>query len=623
MDDRTKFALICSLGSGSSCHASGQPPLKGEVLAASVSRDDADNSFQGRDQLVEFWIIGPQQPDVQELLPLAMDVSLVGCRSDWSHERRVKTDAEIAQRAVKAVKALEKWDGGIEFDYSNLEDSSVGNWDQFSANERLFGIKSSFDEHQYTTKIDRTAVDFDIREKTAANIALEIESKGQQSVTKTALSTGLLGTHSEEEKYSAVARTSNIEPISKSTKNMDGKDEPVPSVPRDSSKDGANTASHLVFTHFRQFVTSEKERVQKRRKDIAKRDKDVRLQDLLKFSRTFQLKTPVPSDLIPILTKDKAKQAALMELAKSPTASCEPSSTNAQPMLVQEKSHLVQTRMVKAPSYIRDKRQNIPLAQRLRTIQHERQPLALSHWNGGEAAGSSSHPTSRNGPGTGNAFLQKSLHFRPNPTATTFTPTVSNPKPVLHDGQSNTATNFLSRERLGRRFNPFLRVKRIDASANAHKMETAEWPYSTTPAWLNPPGSEDKGFAAIIEEIGCNEAQQTLRAGSFHRPTEENLSGQSGPSDSFRHGQYMPQNIGLQHQNGGNPGLSAHLYVPNLPVSPYRNMMVAQQPPVVSNHFLYVATPGQPFLPGQYGHAPQNSGTAGPNLIMPFYGGGR
>jgi hypothetical protein len=47
-------------------------------------------------------------------------------------------------------------------------------WDQFTANEQLFGVKASFDEDAYTTKIDRSAPDFKDRERRAQKIANEI-----------------------------------------------------------------------------------------------------------------------------------------------------------------------------------------------------------------------------------------------------------------------------------------------------------------------------------------------------------------------------------------------------------------------------------------------------------------
>lgn len=47
-------------------------------------------------------------------------------------------------------------------------------WDQFSANEKMFGVVTTFDEGAYTTAIDRNAPDFKEKERKAEIIAKEI-----------------------------------------------------------------------------------------------------------------------------------------------------------------------------------------------------------------------------------------------------------------------------------------------------------------------------------------------------------------------------------------------------------------------------------------------------------------
>jgi len=47
-------------------------------------------------------------------------------------------------------------------------------WDQFAVNEKLFGVKTNFDEDAYTTRLDRSAADFKERERKAQKIANEI-----------------------------------------------------------------------------------------------------------------------------------------------------------------------------------------------------------------------------------------------------------------------------------------------------------------------------------------------------------------------------------------------------------------------------------------------------------------
>ena len=51
---------------------------------------------------------------------------------------------------------------------------SIGDWDQFSANEKKFGVKTNFDENLYTTKLDMKNID-EKRHAEAERIAAEIE----------------------------------------------------------------------------------------------------------------------------------------------------------------------------------------------------------------------------------------------------------------------------------------------------------------------------------------------------------------------------------------------------------------------------------------------------------------
>jgi PAB1-binding protein PBP1 len=48
-------------------------------------------------------------------------------------------------------------------------------WDQFAANEKLFGVTTDFEETFYTTELDRSGSDFKKREAVAARLAKEIQ----------------------------------------------------------------------------------------------------------------------------------------------------------------------------------------------------------------------------------------------------------------------------------------------------------------------------------------------------------------------------------------------------------------------------------------------------------------
>ncbi|KZT53513.1 hypothetical protein CALCODRAFT_486277 [Calocera cornea HHB12733] len=89
---------------------------------------------------------------------------------------------------------------------------SSGGWDQFAANEKLFGVKTSFDEDLYTTKLDRSASDFKEREKRAQKLAEEIQQSSTANV-HIAEERGAKVDDSgvnEEDKYSGVARNPNV-----------------------------------------------------------------------------------------------------------------------------------------------------------------------------------------------------------------------------------------------------------------------------------------------------------------------------------------------------------------------------------------------------------------------------
>lgn len=78
-----------------------------------------------------------------------------------------------------------------------------------------------------------------------------------------------------------------------------------------------------VLDSFKQFKYSERLRMeeqtrnkQERKRETARQEKSVKLNDLKKFAQNFKLYTPVPQDLVPILAKDKEKQELIVEKAK-------------------------------------------------------------------------------------------------------------------------------------------------------------------------------------------------------------------------------------------------------------------------------------------------------------------
>lgn len=64
--------------------------------------------------------------------------------------------------------------GGDDLTFGPANPGNGNSWDQFAVNEKLFGVKTNFNEDLYTTKLDRSAADFKEREKKAQKIANEI-----------------------------------------------------------------------------------------------------------------------------------------------------------------------------------------------------------------------------------------------------------------------------------------------------------------------------------------------------------------------------------------------------------------------------------------------------------------
>lgn len=83
-----------------------------------------------------------------------------------------KTDKDISSSTPLSNRALEKWvdDGSVT---TTDLDSNPQKWDQFKANESLFGVTTDYNDNIYTTTID-TSGDFKKRELDAQRLANEI-----------------------------------------------------------------------------------------------------------------------------------------------------------------------------------------------------------------------------------------------------------------------------------------------------------------------------------------------------------------------------------------------------------------------------------------------------------------
>ncbi|KAG0251148.1 hypothetical protein BG011_007810 [Mortierella polycephala] len=139
-------------------------------------------------------------PMISQMIVLAKDcmaISVVGVdfvpheRSGAERGERegFKTDTDISRSGDIRERDLKKWApeehstfGGIEDDMADSHRNNNTTWDQFAVNEKLFGVKTDFDEELYTTKLDRTGADFKAREQHAIQIANEIQQSTSTNV---------------------------------------------------------------------------------------------------------------------------------------------------------------------------------------------------------------------------------------------------------------------------------------------------------------------------------------------------------------------------------------------------------------------------------------------------------
>lgn len=308
---------------------------------------------------------------------------------------------------------LERWSPGADMSGSNpalenlgaLEDERPGfgagnrggaglgsgsaSFDQFHANKQRFGISSTYDEHLYTTVIDKSHPEYKQREQRAERIAAEINASGYQGNVHIAEERGLVVDDSgadEEDKYSGVVRgqakekekenvykQASAQPklaerldkhtlrdpaiisssLAKSSTGMPGASTGgsasanasvagSPATAQNQKYDGGNkqeasTIETELVGNFRQFVNNEAERVKMHKSQYWQhREKNERLHDFKKFSEDFKIKTPVPPDLVPILTKSRPKQAETSPTAPSkqtepPAATSSPATDAAKP----------------------------------------------------------------------------------------------------------------------------------------------------------------------------------------------------------------------------------------------------------------------------------------------------
>ncbi|KAJ5281830.1 hypothetical protein N7478_007202 [Penicillium angulare] len=128
-----------------------------------------------------------------------------------------RTDSDISGNLAMRERTLKRWEPA-ETDVDLSLESTTGessNWDQFEANERLFGARTNYDENLYTTVLDRSDPAFRQKQAEAARIAREIEGTDTENPhmrEERGLVAPATGDDDEEAKYSGVQRENKAFP---------------------------------------------------------------------------------------------------------------------------------------------------------------------------------------------------------------------------------------------------------------------------------------------------------------------------------------------------------------------------------------------------------------------------
>ncbi|PFH58971.1 hypothetical protein XA68_12968 [Ophiocordyceps unilateralis] len=138
----------------------------------------------------------------------------VDTRTQNGTRQGFRTDASISNSRYGNERTLKPWvpDSNDGVDSSLEASSNTGPWDQFAENERLFGLKTDYDETIYTTAINKSHPQFRERCAAADKKVREIERSApatahvaEERVMDYAGGNGS-GGDNEEDKYSGVRR---------------------------------------------------------------------------------------------------------------------------------------------------------------------------------------------------------------------------------------------------------------------------------------------------------------------------------------------------------------------------------------------------------------------------------
>ncbi|KAH1038018.1 hypothetical protein J1N35_039761 [Gossypium stocksii] len=203
--DRLVYLTTCLIGHPVEVHVK-----SGSIYTGIFHATDAENDFGiilkmarlikdgtlcGYKATTEFLSKAPSKiliiPDKELVQIIAKDVAVTGdgFASEPQNEKHqeILIDSAISQsQHAEVERELEPWvPDADDLQCPELENIFDGpwnrNWDQFETNQKLFGVKSTFNEELYTTKLERGPQTREL-EKEAMRIAREIEGEDTQDL---------------------------------------------------------------------------------------------------------------------------------------------------------------------------------------------------------------------------------------------------------------------------------------------------------------------------------------------------------------------------------------------------------------------------------------------------------
>ena len=170
----------------------------------------------------------------------------VDTRNVAKKDLKFMTDTDISGNQNLRERELVAWAGDDSVAAGGLESQgSVGTFDQFEVNERKFGVKYSYEEEQYTTKLDRSKLSA-AQKKKADKVTRDIMRKKSSNVHVMEDRNQLKGDDLDEEAlYGAVVKNASL----KSAPASKGKSEAARVNEAESSGDRAQVTKELKKFH--------------------------------------------------------------------------------------------------------------------------------------------------------------------------------------------------------------------------------------------------------------------------------------------------------------------------------------------------------------------------------------